>query len=301
MTDDLSGRTAFADALARLRTSRGLNKKTLARMMGFDPSYVSHVEKGRHRPTLEFAARADAVLRTDGELAAAFEHFLAETQTPDSPTPRTTRTTARIPAGLVVRREEAALTLGDDGYYHIRILRDVHNAGDQPVTRFPVRIEADAHPADPGYSRAFYRDNPITLAELDFRATFDGEPSRWELVEDRDAYKKIYVYAEPGGVPAPIYPGHSATIVCAYRVHATKWGNWFEREIRWPTEQLEVHLRFPVRLGVSLTGREVTWGGDRGLPSEVDSATSDGVTYYSWSTTVPALTNQYHFDWKLAG
>jgi len=300
MTDDLSGRTAFADALARLRTSRGLNKKTLARMMGFDPSYVSHVERGRHRPTLEFAARADAVLHTNGELAAAFEEFVADTQSPDSPTPRTTRTPVHIPQGLVVRREEAALDLGDDGYYHIRILRDVHNAGDQPVTRFPVRIEADAHPADPLLSRTFYRDNPITLTELGFRATFDGEPTRWELVEDRDAYKKIYVWFEPGGLPAPVYPGHSATIVCSYRVHATKWGNWFEREIRWPTEQLSVHLRFPVRLGVSLTGREVTWNGDRTLPSPPTAATRDGVTDFSWSVTVPPLTNQYHFDWQLA-
>jgi transcriptional regulator with XRE-family HTH domain len=300
MTDDLSGRTAFADALARLRTSRGLNKKTLARMMGFDPSYVSHVENCRHRPTLEFAARADAVLQTNGELAAAFDAFLAETQTHDGPSPRTTRAAARMRAGLVVRREEAALTLTEDGYYHIRILRDVHNAGDQPVTRFPVRIDVDAHPADPHRSRLFYRDNPITLTELDFRATFDGEPSRWELVEDRDAYKKIYVWFEPGGLPAPIYPGHSATIVCSYRVHATKWGNWFEREIRWPTEQLSVHLRFPVGLDVSLTGREVTWSGDRTLPSQPTAATRDGVTDFSWSMTVPALTNQYHFDWQLA-
>ena len=299
MTDDLSGRTAFADALARLRTSRGLNKKDLARMMGFDPSYVSHVENGRHRPTLEFAVRADAVLRTGGELAAAFDEFLAESHTP-TVTPRTTRSVVQMSRGLVVRREEAALTLGDDGYYHIRILREVHNAGDQPVTRFPVRIEADAHPADPHRSRTFYRDNPITLTELGFRATFDGEPTRWELVEDRDAYKKMYVWFEPGGLPAPIYPGHSATIVCSYRVHATKWGNWFEREIRWPTEQLSVHLRFPVGLGVSLTGREVTWSGDRSLPSPPTADTRDGVTDFSWSMTVPPLTNHYHFDWRLA-
>ncbi|MFC7279551.1 multiprotein-bridging factor 1 family protein [Paractinoplanes rhizophilus] len=301
MTDDLSGRTAFADALARLRTSRGLNKKDLARMMGFDPSYVSHVENGRHRPTLEFASRADAVLRTGGELSAAFEEFLAETHTrPAHPSPRTTRTVVQMSRGLVVRREEAALTLGDDGYYRIRILRDVHNAGDQPVTRFPVRIEVDAHPADPTLSRDFYRDNPITLAELDFHATFDGEPARWELVKDCDAYKKIYVFFEPGGLPAPIYPGRSATIVCAYRVHATKWGNWFEREIRWPTEQLSVQLRFPDSMGVRLTGREVTWSGDRTLPTELTAATRDGMTNYSWSTSVPPLTNQYRFDWKVA-
>ena len=71
-------------------------------------------------------------------------------------------------------------------------------------------------------------------------------------------------------------------------------------EIRWPTERLSVHLRFPKRLGVSLTGREVTWNGDHTLPSEPTAATSDGVTDFSWSVTVPPLTNQYHFDWRLA-
>src|SRR5689334_17451015 len=132
MTDDLSGRTAFADALARLRTSRGLNKKTLARMMGFDPSYVSHVENGRHRPTLEFAARADAVLQTNGELAAAFDAFLTETQTQDGPSPRTTRAAARSRAGLVVRREDSRRPRPGDGTSAIRSLPTVPTPAAHP-------------------------------------------------------------------------------------------------------------------------------------------------------------------------
>ena len=42
---------AFADELKEWRLSRGLTKKQLAAEMGFDPSYVSHVEARRHRPT----------------------------------------------------------------------------------------------------------------------------------------------------------------------------------------------------------------------------------------------------------
>ncbi len=53
---------SFAAELARHRTGRGLTKKQLATMMGFDPSYVSHVEGRRHRPTEDFARRAEAVL-----------------------------------------------------------------------------------------------------------------------------------------------------------------------------------------------------------------------------------------------
>src|SRR4051794_33019108 len=128
MTDEHTGRIAFADALARLRTSRGLNKKTLAAQMGFDPSYVSHVENGRHRPTLEFAVRADAVLDAGGALTAAFEEFWAEAHPLSRTSPAAARASAQMPRSLVVRREEATLTFADDGYYHIRILREVYNA-----------------------------------------------------------------------------------------------------------------------------------------------------------------------------
>src|SRR2546430_6815993 len=59
---------AFAAELARWRLERGLSKKQLAGEMGFDPSYVSHVEGRRHRPTEDFARRAEAVLQADGEI-----------------------------------------------------------------------------------------------------------------------------------------------------------------------------------------------------------------------------------------
>ncbi|MFF1796207.1 multiprotein-bridging factor 1 family protein, partial [Kitasatospora sp. NPDC058263] len=53
---------AFAAEVAHWREVRGLSKRALAREMGFDPSYVSHVESGRHKPTEDFARRADEAL-----------------------------------------------------------------------------------------------------------------------------------------------------------------------------------------------------------------------------------------------
>ena len=52
----------FAAELARWREVRGMSKRTLARAMGFDPSYVSHMESGRHKPSEEFARLADEAL-----------------------------------------------------------------------------------------------------------------------------------------------------------------------------------------------------------------------------------------------
>lgn len=53
---------AFAAEVAYWREVRGLAKRELARRMGFDPSYVSHVELGRHKPTEDFARRAEEAL-----------------------------------------------------------------------------------------------------------------------------------------------------------------------------------------------------------------------------------------------
>lgn len=301
MKDNRAGEppASFAATLTRLREARQLNKKQLARLIDFDPSYVSHIETGRHRPTSEFAVRADAVLRAEGALLAAYDEFSASSKRQSRVLPVGRQPSAAVSPGLVVRYEKAALTRTDCGFYQITIQREVYNDTDEPATRFPVRVEVDVHPTDARLSRLFYQANPVLMEELEFRATFNGEPTSWEVVHDRDAYKKIYVSFEPHGLPSPIYPGGSAIITCEYRVPCTKWGDWFEREIRWPTEHLSVSLGFPERLSVRLTGREVTWAGDRVLPTEIESQVVDGVRYYTWTTAQPPLTNQYRFAWNV--
>ncbi|WP_327071832.1 helix-turn-helix domain-containing protein [Kitasatospora sp. NBC_01302] len=53
---------AFAAELTYRRADRGLSIRALAKAMGFDPSYVSHIESQRLAPTEEFARRADQAL-----------------------------------------------------------------------------------------------------------------------------------------------------------------------------------------------------------------------------------------------
>ena len=52
-----------------------MTKKQLAAPMGFDPSYVSHVEGRRHRPTEDFARRAEAVLGAGGAIWQRFQEY----------------------------------------------------------------------------------------------------------------------------------------------------------------------------------------------------------------------------------
>ena len=61
----------FIAELKHWRDVRGLSQSALARLVSYDPSYVSKVESGQQRPSSTFAESADRVLRTGGSLAAA--------------------------------------------------------------------------------------------------------------------------------------------------------------------------------------------------------------------------------------
>ncbi|MEV4176902.1 helix-turn-helix transcriptional regulator [Nonomuraea sp. NPDC049709] len=61
-------RRSFGDALALWRSRRGMTKKALAEAMGYDPSYISHIESGRYPAGDDFAHRAEATLSAGGEL-----------------------------------------------------------------------------------------------------------------------------------------------------------------------------------------------------------------------------------------
>ncbi|MBO0869727.1 MAG: helix-turn-helix transcriptional regulator, partial [Micromonosporaceae bacterium] len=72
----------FASECARWRLIRGLTKKQLAAAMGFDPSYISHVERGRHPPTANFASRAEAALDAGQEIWNRYLRYEAATGQP---------------------------------------------------------------------------------------------------------------------------------------------------------------------------------------------------------------------------
>jgi transcriptional regulator with XRE-family HTH domain len=68
----------FAERLAELMNERGVSGRELGRRVPCDRSYVSMLAAGTRRPSPEMAARLDALLSADGELAA-----LAAAERPD--------------------------------------------------------------------------------------------------------------------------------------------------------------------------------------------------------------------------
>jgi Helix-turn-helix domain len=62
----------FGTTLTGWCEHRAMSKKKLAAAMGFDPSYISHVEAGRHPASKDFARKAETVLSAGGALWQAW-------------------------------------------------------------------------------------------------------------------------------------------------------------------------------------------------------------------------------------
>ncbi|MEH0842927.1 peptide deformylase [Micromonospora sp. CPCC 205711] len=296
---------SFAAELARHRTGRRLSKKQLATLMGFDPSYVSHVEGRRHRPTEDFARRAEAVLDAGGAIWQRFREYDQLRQARANPTPREPAAPGQwLPpgTGLLVERETATLTLLDDAY-RCEVRRQLWNAGTEPVTRYLVRVAVDRWPDDPGRSNRHHREHPLTFAELQFRALRDDGGTRdamhWRVRHDRDAYKEIWLLFENADGPFPLHPGERAEVEYAYRVGREKWGPWFQRAVRLPTRHLAVRLDVPAALDPRVWGVETSLSADEGpLRTPIRRHDRGDRAIFDWSTDDPPLNTRYRLQWR---
>lgn len=299
--------SAFVTEFARWRMERGLSKKQLAEAMGFDASYVSHVEARRHRPTEDFARRAEAVLQAGGALWQRYKEYdelrsTARTRVGSSGGRESSsgdQWLAPPGTGLVVEQETARLAYVD-GTYRCTVRRALFNAGTEPVTRYLIRISVDRYPENPDRSKEHYRDNPLTLAELALVASCAGEPMQWRLKTDRDSFKEIWLLFENPQGQFPLYPGHRATITYTYRIGADKYGQWFQRAVRLPTRRLTVEVEFPRSLA------PVVWGVETSLSAESiplrtpisEELTEEGRALFSWATDSAALHSRYRLEWR---
>ncbi|MDM4721826.1 peptide deformylase [Micromonospora sp. WMMA1363] len=297
---------SFAAELARYRTGRGLSKKQLATLMGFDPSYVSHVEGRRHRPTEDFARRAEAVLEASGAIWQRFREYdelrhargdKAHHREPHAPGQWLPPGT-----GLIVEREQATLSYTDEAYTCV-IRRELYNAGTEPVTRYLVRVAVDRYPTDPGRSNRHHREHPLTFGELQLRAyRLDGderEAMHWRAKHDRDAFKEIWLLFENSDRRFPLYPGDRATIEYAYHVGADKWGPWFQRAVRVPTRHLAVRLDLPAALDPQVWGAETSLSAEEGpLRTPVAQHAEGDRAIFDWATDAPPLNARYRMQWR---
>ena len=310
----------FVAEFARWRLERGLSKKQLAADMGFDPSYLSHVEAHRHRPTEDFAKRAEAVLQAGGAIWRRYREYDEVRATSRAggraPGPREPASAggmvghaggsrdangdAWLPGstGLVVEREISRLSYVD-GRYRCTVRRSLYNAGNEPVTRYLIRIVVDRYPNDSERSNRHHRDNPLTWDELHLIASSGGERMEWRPKTDRDAYKEAWLLFENDRGRFPLYPGQRAMIQYTYHVGADKWGPWFQRAVRLPTRRLSIELDLPMAL------RPVVWGVETTLSAEsvplrtpIEQEIEGDRGVFAWSCDNPPLHARYRLEWR---
>lgn len=298
---------AFASELARWRVDRGMTKKQLAARMGFDPSYISHIEGRRHRPTEDFARRAEAVLGAGGAIWRRFQDY-DEARQARGPATLLTREPA-VPnqwlppgAGLVIELEEAQLTY-DSKAYGLVVRRALYNAGGEPVTRYLIRVSIDRYPGQPQLSNTHHRMHPLTLEELGLRALC-GEPGttesmHWRAKVDRDAFKEIWLLFENDDGRFPLYPGERTIVEYRYSVSDLKWGTWFERAVRLPTRRLVVQMRFPADLGPQVWGVETSMAAEEApLRTPILRERDGSREVFTWRTDDPTLNARFQLQWR---
>jgi peptide deformylase len=297
----------FVTALAQWRVERGMTKKQLAARMGFDPSYVSHVEGRRHKPTEDFARRAEAVLGAGGAIWQRFQEYdelrHSRNNGPhrDPPVP-----VQWLPpgTGLIVEREVAELAY-TDGAYRCTVQRWLYNAGVEPVTRYLAKISVDRYPHDPAGSNRHHRENPLSFDEMNVQA-FAGEgvaaePMQWRVKLDRDASKEVWLMFANDRGQFPLYPGERTTIEYAYTVGEEKWGQWFQRAVRLPTRSLTVRLKLPESFEPQVWGVEASLAAEVPVRTPLERRTEGGRAIFEWSTDAPLLNARYRLEWRYRG
>ena len=288
----------FAEKVTSWRTRRGYSMKYLAARMGYDASYLSHVEKRRHRPTEQFAFRAESALAAELEIVQAFRLFQEATGIAAATSYPTSGADPMMPATLVIEDEVATL-IYLDGWYRCLVERVIHNVGKLPVTHYPVRIDVDRFPDQPQISKNFYRETPLELAELDFTAHLGDrrEPLRIDVKHNHDAFKKIVLFFGNESAKFPLYPGEKTVLRYSYRVPTTQYGHWFQRDIRFPTRSLTMTLKFPAHLHPEVTGASLSYAGTEPMPLERSQDDGDAVVYSLRERNL-RLTSQVRVQWS---
>jgi peptide deformylase len=304
-TEDMAQHPAVAAFIAELRHWRevaGESQKSLAKVVGYTPSYVSKVERGTVLASRSFAEAADehlhagrAIIRRWKEMHDAVAELSSgkdKREQPDEEPPSTPG------LDLVVEHEVGELILRD-GMYETRVRRQVRNTGSLPVTRYLIRITADRYPGDPERSHLLYREDPITWEEISLSAACGDEPMAWRVKRDEDASKEVWLLFENEDGRFPLYPGETIWISYVYTVREHKWGAWWQRAIRLPTRKLSMTVTFPARLQPTVWGITTSMAAESSpFLTPISRQDTGDQMVFTWSTEEPPLHARYRMEWK---
>ena len=280
----VAARVRFIDDLRARQKRAELTTKRLASMMHVDASYPSHVFSGRHRPSREFAARADQVLGAGGQLLRLYEDYELERDGPRPGVPAT----ATVEPNELINEYELAEQFFDGETFKIVIERHLWNRTDRPVVFYPIKIAADEK------ARAM-----LTWDEIQLTAACGDEPMHWKIDNDRADFKEVHLLFENDSGEFPLETDARAVIRYSYRVPAAAWGRWFQRRIQMRTERLKVRLVFPLEhepIGVSHKEYSLEFGVLKG--EKIERTVNGDSVIYEWETASPRMHARYRLEWR---
>jgi len=298
-----TGSGAFIAELRHWREVSGVSQKSLAKLVSFDASYVSKVERGSIVPSRSFVEAADHQLRAGRALIRCWKEMQENLTGRSGSRSHAPEACVDDPqAGpepeFVVEHECAELSYVG-GMYRTRIRRQLCNVGSRPVTQYLIRIAVDRYPGDSERSNQLYRECPLTWEEVGLSATCGDEPMMWRVKHDRDAFKEVWLLFENSDGRFPLYPGETTWFEYTYTVSADKWGPWWQRAIRVPTRRLSLTLDMPAEL------RPVVWGLETSMTAEASPVSTpisreehDDRVLFAWSADCPPLHARYRVEWK---
>jgi transcriptional regulator with XRE-family HTH domain len=297
VADPIAEQAEFVAELVRRRMTAQLSQGALGALMGYDRTYVNKVERGALEPTADFTRKAEETLQLGGELWRRWEAF--EQSRRHRSQPRRPATITEEPApDLLVEQDEAVLNY-TDGLYSLVMRKRLLNTGEDPISRFFVRVAVDRYPGEPVRSNEYYRSNCLTLEELAFKARCGDEPMVHEVKEDHDATKEFWLLFHNDQAHFPLYPGEATWIEYRHHVTDDKWGPWFQRTARLPTRHLAVRLTFPLSLDPIVWGVEIAPAvGQRPLQTPVKRHEATDRVHFDWATDRPRLQARYRLEWK---
>lgn len=284
------------------RRRRGLTQKVAAERIGRSERWMVDVEAGRVDLRMSDVADLADVYSVAPELLTADRFDTDPTRVLCEARSGRTSPRARTvaPQGTLIVESDAAELRYENGAYRAHMRRHLLNAGEEPVTRFDVRINVDRYPGEPERSNQLYRAHPLAWEELQFHAACDGEPMRWTVKDDRDAVKELCLrFESPRGQGFPLYPGEMTAIEYSYSVGDDKWGPWFQRHVRWPTRHLSVQLLLPAACEPLVWGTEASVTAERiPLRTPIRRRQQGGEAVFDWSADHPLLHTRYRFEWS---
>lgn len=296
------GQGVFVAEFRHWRDVSGLSRTALAKVMGYSRSYVSKVESGSEHPSKEFMIAAEGALNAGGALKRAWREQEAS-RTPPRRHPQSTASTPDSGAsGLVVEHDHAELFFdADRRIYRLTQRRRLINNGNQPITRYLIRISVDRYPGNPERSNQHYRESPLRWDEIGLQAWHcenRAESMHWVAQHDRDAFKEVWLMFSGDDGHFPLCPARSTVIEYTYTVGEDKWGPWFRRAVRLPTRRLSVTLDFPLDLDPSVWGLSTSMTAES-MPfaTPIEQQDHGDRRVFSWSTEEPPLHARYRLEW----